>query len=126
MSDKINPPHYKDNPIQTFDAIISQMTTAERIGYMKGQILKYIMRMGKKVVTLEGARDDAGKAHWYLERLLKELTDQINKLKKKKQKDLTDINLEDLTEEDLQELLNPGAKIVKLKKKEDKDGNPNT
>tara|TARA_R100001463_G_scaffold136543_1_gene202196 strand:+ start:1478 stop:1858 length:381 start_codon:yes stop_codon:yes gene_type:complete len=126
MADKINPPHYKDNPIQTFDAIISQMTTAEKIGYIKGQILKYIMRMGKKVVTLEGARDDAGKAHWYLERLLKELTDQINKLKKKKQKDLTDINLEDLTEEDLQELLNPGAKIVKLKKKEDKDGNPNT
>jgi len=121
MADKINPPHYKDNPIQTFDAIISQMTTAEKIGYIKGQILKYIMRMGKKVVTLEGARDDAGKAHWYLERLLKELTDQINKLKKKKQKDLTDINLEDLTEEDLQELLNPGAKIVKLKKKEDKN-----
>jgi hypothetical protein len=126
MSDKINPPHYKDNPIQTFDAIISQMTTAEKIGYIKGQILKYIMRMGKKVVTLEGARDDAGKAHWYLEKLLRELTDQINKRKKVKQKDLSNIDLEDLTEEDLQELLNPGAKIVKLKKKEDKDGNPNT
>ena len=47
----------------------------------------------------------------------------INKRKKTKRKDPTDINLEDLTEEDLQELLNPGAKVVKLKKKEDKDGN---
>ena len=84
------------------------------------------MRMGKKVVTLEGARDDAGKAHWYLEKLLRELTDQITKRKKVKQKDLSNIDLKDLTEEDLEQLLNPGAKIVELKKKEDKDGNPNT
>ena len=43
--------------------------------------------------------------------------------KKAKRKDPTEIDIEDLTEEDLQELLNPGAKVVKLKKKEDKDGN---
>ena len=26
MKDKINPPHYKNNPIQTFDAITSQFS----------------------------------------------------------------------------------------------------
>ena len=77
MKEKINPSHYKDNPIQTFDAITSQFTDAEKIGAIKFNICKYIMRMGKKVETLEGARDDAGKAHWYCERLLKELTDMI-------------------------------------------------
>ena len=59
--DKINPPHYKNNPIQTFDAITSQFSDAEKIGAIKFNICKYIMRMGKKVETLEGARDDAGK-----------------------------------------------------------------
>ena len=73
--DKINPNYYKNNPIQTFDAITSQFTDAEKIGAIKFNVCKYIMRMGKKVETLEGARDDAGKAHWYCERLLKELTD---------------------------------------------------
>ena len=29
--DKINPPHYKNNPIQTFDAITSQFSDAEKI-----------------------------------------------------------------------------------------------
>ena len=71
MKDKINPSHYKDNPIQTFDAITSQFSDAEKIGAIKFNICKYIMRMGKKVETLEGARDDAGKAHWYCVRLLK-------------------------------------------------------
>ena len=51
--DKINPPHYKNNPIQTFDAITSQFSDAEKIGAIKFNICKYIMRMGKKVETLK-------------------------------------------------------------------------
>ena len=121
MNDKINPDHYKDNKIETCDATFSQLSEAEIIGACKFNIAKYNFRAGKKVQTLEGTRDDIGKAHWYCERLLKELTDMINKRKKAKRKDPTDIDLEDLTEEDLQELLNPGAKVVPIKKKEDKN-----
>ena len=119
--DKINPSHYQDNPIQTFDAITSQFTDAEKIGAIKFNICKYIMRMGKKIETLEGARDDAGKAHWYLERLLKELTDMIKKKTPKKK--AQDKDPMDLTEADLEELLNPGVHIYpfKPKKREDKN-----
>ena len=119
--DKINPNYYKDNPIQTFDAITSQFTDAEKIGAIKFNVCKYIMRMGKKVETLEGARDDAGKAHWYCERLLKELTDMISKKKPKKR--AQDKDPMELTQEDLEELLNPGVHVYpfKPKKKEDKN-----
>ena len=121
MNDKINPDHYKDNKIETGEATFSQLSEAEIIGACKFNIAKYNFRAGKKVQTLEGTRDDIGKAHWYCERLLKELTDMINKRKKAKRKDPTEIDIEDLTEEDLQELLNPGAKVVPIKKKEDKN-----
>ena len=113
--DKINPPHYKNNPIQTFDAITSQISDAEKIGAIKFNICKYIMRMGKKVETLEGARDDAGKAHWYCERLLKELTDMIKKKKPKVR--AQDKDPKDLTEEDLNDLLSPGVHIYPFKPK---------
>ena len=81
--DKINPPHYKNKTIETIEAIKSQMTEAEFIGYLKGSIMKYIARMGIKIPTLEGAREDVAKAHWFIEYLLKTLTDLINKRKKK-------------------------------------------
>lgn len=123
MSDKINPDHYKNNSIETCDATFSQLSEEEILGACKFNIAKYIFRAGKKVQTLEGTRDDVGKAHWYCERLLQELTNMINKRKKTKRKDPTEIDLNDLTEDDLQELLDPTykrkSKIVDFKKKED-------
>lgn len=79
--DNINPPHYKNKSIETIEVIKSQMTEAEFVGYLKGNIMKYISRMGDKVPTLDGARIDVGKAHWYTEYLLQFLTDLIKKKK---------------------------------------------
>jgi hypothetical protein len=110
--DKINPPHYKNKSIETIEAIKSQMTEAEFIGYLKGNIMKYVSRMGIKVPSLEGARTDVAKAHWYIEYLLRFLTDLIKKHNKDPNRDLTD--------QELEELLNPG-KVVKFKGKEKKD-----
>ena len=114
--DKINPDHYKNKSIETIEAIKSQMTEAEFIGYLKGNIMKYIARMGIKIPTLEGAREDVSKAHWYIEYLLKTLTDLIKKHNKDPNRDLTD--------EEMDELLNPG-KIVKFKKGKDQDNDTN-
>ncbi len=114
--DKINPDHYKKKSIETIEAIKSQMTEAEFIGYLKGSIMKYIARMGIKIPTLEGAREDVSKAHWFIEYLLKTLTDLIKKHNKDPNRDLTD--------EELDELLNPG-KIVKFKKGKDQDNDTN-
>ena len=104
--DEINPPHYKNKTIETIEAIKSQLTDAEFIGYLKGTIMKYIARMGIKVPTLEGARTDVAKAHWFIEYLLKTLTDLIKKHKKDPNRELTDDELEDL--------LNPG-RVIKFK-----------
>ena len=114
--DKINPPHYKNKTIETIEAIKSQMTEAEFIGYLKGSIMKYIAIMGIKIPTLEGAREDVAKAHWFIEYLLKTLTDLIKKHNKDPDRDLT--------AEELDELLNPKPTIVKFKRK-DKDNDTN-
>ena len=62
--------------------------------------------------------------------MLQELTNMINKRKKTKRKDPTEIDLDDLTEDDLQELLDPTykrkSKVVDFKKKEDHNGDTNT
>ena len=114
--DNINPPHYKNKSIETIEVIKSQMTEAEFMGYLKGNIMKYVSRMGIKVKSLEGARTDVAKAHWYIEYLLRFLTDLIKKHNKDPNRDLTD--------EELDELLNPG-KVVKFKKGKDQDNDTN-
>lgn len=50
--DKINPKHYKDNVIETIDAIESQLSDKEFVGYLKGSVLKYMCRAGKRLVYL--------------------------------------------------------------------------
>ena len=56
--------HYKDMPIQPWAVMESVLTHAEFIGYLKGNIIKYSLRAGRK----EGS-DDAGKAEHYMEKL---------------------------------------------------------
>jgi len=69
MSDKINPSYYKDKEIETIDAIESQLTKDEFIGYLKGQVWKYLARHREK-----NGLEDIKKAQWYLIKLEKILT----------------------------------------------------
>lgn len=56
--------HYKDMPMQPWDVMEAVLTPEEFRGYLKGCIIKYGMRQGKKEGT-----DDAGKAKHYAQKL---------------------------------------------------------
>ena len=55
--------HYRDMVVQPWEVIQAVLSRAEFIGYLRGNIIKYIMRQGKK----EGS-DDAGKLKHYIEK----------------------------------------------------------
>ena len=57
--------HYKDMPIQPWNVMQSVLTPAEFRGFLKGNIIKYAMRSGKKA----GASDDSEKAKHYAQKL---------------------------------------------------------
>ena len=52
--------HYKDMGIQPWEVMEAVLSHAEFVGYLKGSVIKYSMRQGKK----QGS-DDANKAHHY-------------------------------------------------------------
>ena len=56
--------HYKEMPIQPWHVMESVLTHAEFVGFLKGKIIKYSMRAGRK----DGS-DDAGKAQHYIQKL---------------------------------------------------------
>jgi hypothetical protein len=56
--------HYKDMPVQPWTVMQAVLTPEEWRGYLKGNIIKYSMRAGRK----EGS-DDAGKALHYKHKL---------------------------------------------------------
>jgi hypothetical protein len=60
--------HYKDMPIQPWHIMEAVMTHDEFVGFLKGNIIKYSLRAGRK----DGS-DDAGKAKHYMQKL-KEIT----------------------------------------------------
>jgi hypothetical protein len=60
--------HYKDMPIQPWHIMEAVMTHEEFVGFLKGNIIKYSLRAGRK----DGS-DDAGKAKHYMQKL-KEVT----------------------------------------------------
>jgi hypothetical protein len=55
--------HYKDMALQPWTVMQAVLTREEFIGFLKGNIIKYSMRQGKK------DSDDVGKARHYLEKL---------------------------------------------------------
>jgi hypothetical protein len=56
--------HYKDMLVQPWDVMAAVMTREEFIGFLKGNVIKYSMRQGKK----DGS-DDAQKAMHYMQKL---------------------------------------------------------
>jgi hypothetical protein len=50
----------------------AKLTPDEFIGYLKGNVIKYTSRAGKKV----DMKEDYAKAQWYMNRLLKTLEDK--------------------------------------------------
>jgi hypothetical protein len=56
--------HYKDMPIQPWTLMEAVLTPDEFKGFLKGNVIKYSMRAGRK----EGS-DDAGKAKHYMQKL---------------------------------------------------------
>ena len=57
--------HYKNMVVQPWEVMASIMTREEFIGFLKGNIIKYTMRDGKK----ENAHEDAEKAKHYMAKL---------------------------------------------------------
>lgn len=73
LHDPVNrPAHYNQGKVECIDAIESALTPEEFRGFLKGQVLKYTWRMGLKGVAYE----DADKARWYNDRLLRHLKGQ--------------------------------------------------
>ena len=56
--------HYKEMPMQPWEVMGHVLTRAEFVGFLKGNIIKYSMRAGKKADS-----DDAAKAQHYAEKL---------------------------------------------------------
>ena len=70
--DMVNhPPHYNAGAVECIDAIEAAMTFEEFVGYLRGQIIKYVWRAGRK----GDAREDIEKALWYGNKLATRLSD---------------------------------------------------
>tara|TARA_A100000172_G_scaffold66188_1_gene45741 strand:+ start:214 stop:513 length:300 start_codon:yes stop_codon:yes gene_type:complete len=65
-----SPSHYMHGKKETIDVIRDCMENDEYHGYLKGNVLKYVARYKFKGEPLE----DLHKAQWYLDRLVKEVS----------------------------------------------------
>jgi hypothetical protein len=66
-TDPVNHPSHYTGAIECIDAIESALGREQFIGFLRGQVIKYQWRLGKK----DNAAQDAAKAKWYAERLEK-------------------------------------------------------
>ena len=66
MTDPVHSPeHYRKLDVEAIDIIEMSMTREEFLGYLKGNVLKYIIRYKHKGKPTE----DLCKGRWYLEKL---------------------------------------------------------
>ena len=65
--DMVNhPPHYKQRGMEVIDVIEAGIGDQGFIGYLLGNILKYLLRFRHKGKPIE----DVKKARWYLDKLI--------------------------------------------------------
>ena len=68
-ADEINSPvHYNTGSMETINLIREGMSNDEFLGYLKGNVLKYICRYRHK--HKENPVKDLMKARWYIEKLI--------------------------------------------------------
>ena len=71
-ADVVNhPSHYTSGKIEVISIMEDQLTDVEYLGYIKGQVIKYVTRERHK-----NGLEDLKKAAWYLNRLIKRLERQ--------------------------------------------------
>jgi hypothetical protein len=69
--DQVNhPSHYTQGPVECIDAIASALGRDAFIEFLRGQVIKYMWRLGHKGDALK----DAEKGKWYASRLVEELS----------------------------------------------------
>lgn len=66
----LTPEHYQSMPVEPWEVMQSTLTYEEFRGFLKGNIIKYAMRAGKKAGS-----DDEKKARHYMQKLA-ELTNE--------------------------------------------------
>ena len=65
-----NPKHYTEGGIEVIDYLKAKMTGEEFIGFLRGNVMKYVSRAGKKDDVVQ----DYEKARWYLNKLIETLS----------------------------------------------------
>ena len=68
-----HPEHYNQGTVECISAIKASMTKEEYIGYLRGNIIKYIWRC-----RIKNQAEDVKKANWYAGLLIGELNDTGN------------------------------------------------
>lgn len=66
VPDAVNHPTHYQGKVEVIDVIEDKLTAEEFCGFLKGNVIKYTLRAGKKDDTVQ----DLKKAKWYLERLI--------------------------------------------------------
>jgi hypothetical protein len=69
VHDAVNPSYYKDGGVECIDAIRAALGRDGFIAFLRGQVIKYSWRLGKKDAPLL----EAQKAIWYQQQLVAEL-----------------------------------------------------
>lgn len=68
--------HYKDMPMQPWDVMQAVLTPEEFRGFLRGNVIKYSMRAGRKAGS-----DDAAKAQHYIQKL-REFNEEMHQMRR--------------------------------------------